>query len=199
MRIGVFGGTFNPIHLGHTNLIQGFYENLSLDKVIIIPTNVPPHKNPDFLVDAQHRINMCKLALNELVYCEVSDIEIRRTGKSYTVDTLNELKSIFPNSELFLLMGEDMFLTVEKWKSSTDIFKLATICATPRTKDNILELEKHSKCLKSKYNFLKSKIINIPLVVVSSTEIRNGNTNLLDKKVLDYSKKNNLYDWSDLL
>ena len=97
MKIGLFGGTFNPVHSGHVNLVKNFKEKLNLDKVLVIPTATPPHKEAKELASSEDRIEMCKLAFGDLA--EVSDVEIRRGGKSYTVETLEELKKIYKNDD----------------------------------------------------------------------------------------------------
>lgn len=117
MRIGIYGGTFNPIHSAHVHLVREFIKRLSLNRVILIPTGTPPHKATHQLASGADRIEMCRLAAADIAECPVtvSDIEVLRTGKSYTADTMTELKAQYPDDELFLLMGEDMFCTVEKW------------------------------------------------------------------------------------
>ena len=125
MRIGIYGGTFNPIHAAHVHLVREFIKRLSLDRVILIPTGTPPHKATHQLASGADRIEMCRLAAADIAECPVtvSDIEVLRTGKSYTADTMTELKAQYPDDELFLLMGEDMFCTVEKWYHPERIFR----------------------------------------------------------------------------
>ena len=107
MRIGIYGGTFNPIHTAHVHLVREFIKRLSLDRVILIPTGTPPHKATHQLASGADRIEMCRLAAADIAECPVtvSDIEVLRTGKSYTADTMTELKAQYPDDELFLLMG----------------------------------------------------------------------------------------------
>lgn len=112
-RLGVFGGTFNPIHNGHLRLLQGAREALELDRVLVIPTKQPPHKRPQQLASDEDRLAMCRLAVEGLSGVEVSDLEIRRGGLSYTADTLAELRRRYPDSTLYLLVGGDMFLTID--------------------------------------------------------------------------------------
>ncbi|MFI3207281.1 MAG: nicotinate (nicotinamide) nucleotide adenylyltransferase [Clostridia bacterium] len=193
MKIGVYGGTFNPIHFGHINLIEGFKEKLKLDKILIIPTATPPHKQTHELASANDRLNMCKIALENYDFCEVSDIEIKREGKSFTADTLTELAEKNPNDKFFLLMGEDMFLTVNKWKNSEIIFKLATICVAPRSLIATQRLREHGEKLKNHFSDFEYLIAEIPFVDISSTQIRNGEENFLPIAVKEYIKKNNLF------
>ena len=104
MRIGIFGGSFNPPHLGHRRLADEMIETAALDKMLIIPAGTPPHKSTDELVGGEHRFEMCKLAFSGDKYI-VSDIEYQRQGKSYTVDTVSEIRKIYPDDELFLIIG----------------------------------------------------------------------------------------------
>ncbi len=193
MKIGVFGGTFNPIHYGHVNIIKGFKERLLLDRIILIPTNMPPHKSADYLADTRHRIKMCEIAVSDLKFCEVSDIECKRSGLSYTFDTLSEMEKLHPKDELFLLMGQDMFYTIEKWKNFMGIFSLATICCAPRGEKEVQKITEYALKLNEKYTNFKFVVTDIPYVEVSSTEIRHGSKDLIPEKVGEYIKTNNLY------
>ena len=131
MRTGIYGGTFNPIHLAHVHLVRAFIEQLSLNRVLLIPTGQPPHKAAAALACNADRLAMCRLAAAEISECpvEVSDIEMRRAGKSYTADTLTALRGQYPQDDFYLLMGEDMFLTVERWYEPEKIFREATVPA----------------------------------------------------------------------
>ena len=130
MKIGLFGGTFNPVHNGHINLVKNFKDKLSLDKVLVIPTAVPPHKQAESLVSSEDRLNMCRLAFSSLA--EVSDVEIERGGRSYTVETLEELKKIYKDDDLYFLVGSDMLLSFKRWYRWEDILTMCTLCATDR-------------------------------------------------------------------
>ena len=110
--VAMYGGSFNPIHTGHIQLAQYFVSELGLEKLLLIPDNTPPHKSSSAMVSPRHRYNMCLLAAENLPKIEVSDIELKRQGKSYTVDTLIQLSKIYKNSQLFLIMGADMFLSL---------------------------------------------------------------------------------------
>ena len=134
MRIGIYGGTFNPPHFGHKKLALELKEKANLDKVIIIPTFVPPHKQGGYIAPSVHRIEMCKLLFTEDFF-EVSDIEIAREGKSYTFDTLCTLKEIYPDDELFLIIGSDMLLCFHKWYRYEDILSMVTLCVATRQED----------------------------------------------------------------
>ena len=107
MRIGIFGGTFNPVHIEHVNLAKAGIEELKLDKLFILPTYISPHKK-SVSVSATDRLNMLKLAFSDVDKAIVSDYEIERKGKSYTYLTVEHFKKEFPDSEIFLMMGADM-------------------------------------------------------------------------------------------
>ena len=147
MKIAMFGGSFNPIHNGHIMLANAFQKELSLDKVLIIPTYIPPHKQRDYSVSPQQKLEMCRLAVKDMPFAEVSDIEIKRQGASYTYMTLQELRKIYPHDELYLITGADMFMTIHQWKNPEIIFALATICGVPRNDDDISDLEKQAEFL----------------------------------------------------
>lgn len=195
MRIGIFGGTFNPPHEGHKKLALEFMSKLSLDLMMIIPTYLPPHKEAEKLASGQDRMNMCRICFEKLSpKIAISDIELERQGKSYTVDTLTQIKSKHPKSELFFLMGSDMLLTFDQWKSPDEILNLATVCAAPRDEKGANELklyvERHYPQRKNRFI-----ILDFLPVEVSSTQIRNEFVHGLqiDKEVESYIVERGLY------
>ena len=129
MKIGVYGGTFNPPHLGHAAAARAVVELLKLDRLLIIPAGLPPHKDlPAGSPTPEQRLEMTRLAADQLGLgdrVEVLDVEIHRHGKSYTADTLAALKARYPDDELWLLMGTDMFLTFQAWHEPERILSLA--------------------------------------------------------------------------
>ncbi|WP_283607183.1 nicotinate-nucleotide adenylyltransferase [Faecalispora anaeroviscerum] len=168
-KLAMFGGTFNPIHNGHLHMVQGFRERLGLDRVLLIPSRVPPHKAADDLADAKDRLEMCRLAA-EPCGLAVSDLELRRDGPSYTVDTLRQLHKANPDAELYLLMGADMFLTLEHWFKSEELLRLARMCAVPREESSKSELLAYAKHLNSMG--ARTHVEDLPLLPVSSTLVR---------------------------
>lgn len=132
MAIGIFGGTFNPPHLGHLRLCEAFARQLGLDRVLVIPTFVPPHKTAPDLASCEDRLAMCRQMFSADSRCTVSDMEIRRGGKSYTVETLEALQAQYPGEQFYLLVGSDMLQSFDTWYRSEDIEKLCTLCAAPR-------------------------------------------------------------------
>ena len=113
IRVGIYGGTFAPIHNGHVNAAKLFMEQMRLDYLFVIPAAIPPHKQIDTSDDPMHRLNMCALAFGDMDGVVVSDMEIKRGGKSYTVDTLRELSA--KGRRLLLLCGTDMVLSFDSW------------------------------------------------------------------------------------
>ena len=192
MKTGVFGGTFNPVHKGHIMLAEYCMDSVGLDRIIMIPTAVPPHKISNNLASENDRLNMCKLACWGKENFFVSDIEIKRQGKSYTYETLTQLKEIYPDDHLYT------FLTLDRWKNPEIIFEKSSIITIPRDEENKHELENfYNKVLKAMG--ASSVILPNPVMSVSSTFIRENLDNfnlisdMLDKGVYDYIIKNNLY------
>lgn len=177
MKIGIYGGTFNPPHLGHMAAAKTAAQVLGLDKLIIIPTAQPPHKRlPEGSATPEQRLEMARLMadnLNMPGVAQVSDIELRRQGKSYTVDTLVAMAALYPDAELWLLMGTDMFLSIHNWYKPEKIMELAGICAFGRTEQDGEELFAPQRAfLQDKYNARLTTITLPGLVDISSTQLR---------------------------
>ena len=133
MKIGVYGGSFNPPHLGHVRAAQICKEKLGLDKVLVIPASLPPHKQlAGGSASAQQRLELTQLAFSGLDGFEVLDLELQREGKSYTVDTICEIKEQYAKDELYLMMGTDMFLSFQDWYRPEDIAKRARLVCVSR-------------------------------------------------------------------
>lgn len=173
MKAGIYGGTFNPIHLGHIHILREFAERLGLDRVLLIPTGTPPHKAAPLLAGAEDRLAMCRLAVDTVsdVPIRVSRMEIDRGGKSYTALTLEALRGQYPQDEFYFLMGEDMLLTLDKWYRPEVICALATLCASPRSHDGLAKLKAKQRELEEKFS-ARCRIENIPYFAASSTQIR---------------------------
>ena len=178
MRIGVYGGAFNPPHLGHITAARAVSGLLKLDKLLVIPTGHPPHKTlPPGGPTPEQRLEMTRLAMEQTGLedrIEVLDLEIRREGNSYTADTLARLKEQYPEDELWLLMGADMFLTLQSWRQPERILSLAGIAAFGRTEADTGELfDLQRDYLYRMYPQARLFTLSIPGVVdVSSTELR---------------------------
>lgn len=205
MKIGIFGGTFNPPHKGHTRMIEKMAEELELDKVLIIPNKIPTHKRCDDLADNKHRVAMCKIAFNNPKF-EVSTMEMDRETSSYTIFTVDELKKKYPDDDLYLVIGSDMFLIFHKWYKHKELLEKCTICVAARDNDNDVQ------ALRS-YAFdklgiympqLDAKNVHISLLdayEVSSSEIREridqkrSLYGLVDPEIIEYMENNKLYGY----
>lgn len=195
-KIAIFGGTFNPIHNGHLHIAGQFAEIIGAQKVVLVPTCIPPHKQVKDLAPPEDRLAMCRLVAQRPRF-EVSDVELRRGGPSYTSDTLRTVNQEYPESELYLLMGEDMFLTLEQWHEPEVIYRLATVCAAPRSHGEEGKLETYSERLHQKG--AKTLVCPIDYLPVSSTLVREAvkaGLNIsayVPQPVRDYILKNHLY------
>lgn len=173
-RIGVLGGTFNPIHIGHLIMAEEVCKHHHLSRVIFIPAYIPPHKYVNNLADAIHRYQMVKAAVNENDKFEISDLEIRREGKSYTIDTVQEILHHYgEDCEVFLIMGADSLNELELWKNIKKLSQLCHFVIVNRpgystdTSDKLAELIGNENILD-----IERLRIEIEPVGVSSTEIR---------------------------
>ena len=133
MRIGIFGGTFNPVHMGHINASLEFYKRASLSRVFVIPDRIPPHKE-GLVVSGEHRMNMLSLAYGEMKDKDIviSDVELLREGRSYTYHTLSYFKENFPDDEIYLYVGSDMYYTLPDWYRGEELFSMCTFAVAPR-------------------------------------------------------------------
>lgn len=167
-RLGVLGGTFNPIHIGHVQLAQAMIAAADLDLLVLIPTAQPPHKQAPDLAPAQDRLEMCRLAVRGMPDCFVSDMEIRRSGKSYTVETLREIKRFAPGVKIFLITGADMFLTIGDWYKAKEILSLCVPCAAPRDLATAQVLREYASYI----GMEESVIVPVAPAPISSTAVR---------------------------
>lgn len=132
MKIGILGGTFNPIHIGHLILAEETREKLGLDKVIFVPAYLPPHKDSSDIIAAVDRCRLVKLAIAANKYFSVSDIEIKRDGRSYTIDTLKEFKKMYSDDELYFIIGSDLLNYLDDWKDLAEIIKMVKFIVATR-------------------------------------------------------------------
>ena len=204
MRTGIYGGTFNPVHNGHINILRGFYEKLNLDRIIVIPARVPPHKEAHSLASEDDRMNMLQLALTDIdMEVIISDIELLSEGKSYTYITLSKLREMYPDDEFYLLMGEDMFLIIDKWMNSEYIMRNAVICGSNRSSDGQIRMREYADNLQQQRDYFRYRVVEIPFIDVSSTQIRecaddfSAVSELVPRDVAEYITKNHLYHGGD--
>lgn len=197
MKLGIFGGTFNPVHSGHIELVKHFASLAKLDKVLLIPTKIPPHKLSSDLLSGEIRLQMCSLAVAEEEKIEVSDIELCRDGSSYTIDTLRALEKIYGDAELYLIMGADMLMCLDSWREYRGIIDRCVICTAARNDSTVKQLRLKAKELEIPDN--RVIISDEEIMTVSSTEIRekikkgDSISGLVPKTVEKYIIDNRLY------
>lgn len=169
MKIGLYGGAFNPVHNEHVNVARAAVETLNLDKIIIIPTFISPHKRGDMIVRGRERIEMCRSAFGSIPQAEISDCEIKRGGVSYSYVTCRRFKKQYAEDELFFIMGADMLASFHEWKEPAEILKCASLAVCARSGQSEL------KHLIKKFNerFGKEVVtVNYYGKAVSSTRVR---------------------------
>lgn len=199
MRTGIFGGTFNPPHKGHAEALRCFISSASLDRVLIIPNYLPPHKDTDNgWVDFDTRLEMCRIAFESVLGdfpSEFSDIEMRlykQTGeKNYTYKTVEALLNT--GDTLCLYVGTDMFLTLDRWKNPEYLFANTEIWAMPRGNPNDSEIPEFKKKLESEFPTAKINLITTPPTDASSTEVRAGDFGLISSRLREYVVEKGLY------
>lgn len=169
-KTAIFGGSFNPVHNGHINLVREMIDEIHPDRVIIVPTGISPFKQgikPMF--SGEDRLKMCRLAFGGFPECSVSSYEVDNEGVSYTVLTLRHFRQMYPDDELFFIVGSDMLLSLKRWYRFEEIMQLATIAAASREDGDFDDLRKTADELSQFGRVILIKITPFPL---SSTEIR---------------------------
>ena len=165
-RFGIYGGTFNPIHNGHLHLIRAACAQLSFDRLLVVPANIPPHKAATDLASNRDRLEMARLATAGMPGVWVSDIELRARGKSYTILTLERLRALFPECRFTLLMGADMLESFDRWHRWRDILKLADIAAFARNEGEEALLERKAALIG------RARVVRVEPLPLSSTLVR---------------------------
>lgn len=198
MKIGIMGGTFNPIHLGHLILSEHIREEMELDRIIFIPTGQPPHKDEKDVIDKFHRQSMTEISIEDNPYFLLSTIEIERSNKSYTIDTISNLKKQYKDDSLIMIIGADSLINIEQWKDASKLLKEIDFVVADRITKQNEDVLQEIKRLNMKYN-TKIRYIDTPIIEISSTEIRNKIKKnesikyLVNPKVHKYILENNLY------
>ncbi|MSR90841.1 nicotinate-nucleotide adenylyltransferase [Inconstantimicrobium porci] len=197
-KIGVFGGSFDPIHNGHLYIAYEAFKELKLDKVIFIPGGNLPHKDSSHMTDSSSRYNMVKLAIKDYKNFEVSDYEIKKETKCYTFETLEHLKSEEKDSELYFIIGADSLINLDTWKCVDRIMKNAVLVVLTRPGYKEAEIESQKEKFEKMYGG-KIILLNTLNLEISSTYIRNAvskNENVdffLNSSVSRYISENKLY------
>lgn len=200
MRIGVFGGTFDPPHRGHTEIAGHILDSGLVDKVLFVPAYTPPHKTDKPVTDAVHRMEMLKLALEKHPQFDISDIEyVREKSPSYTFDTMMELEKIMLQDKLLLLIGSDSLRQLHTWHKPRELVKKWELIVYPRNGETATLEELENFWTKEEADALLRNVIKMPFIEISSTEIRkrianNGNVDtLIDPEVTGYINLHGLY------
>ncbi|MBR4627726.1 MAG: nicotinate (nicotinamide) nucleotide adenylyltransferase [Ruminococcus sp.] len=196
MRIGIYGGSFNPVHNGHIHLARAAADEFSLDRVYLVPSRISPHRSMSEYVSGEERLAMLRLACRCDERLSVSDFELSTDRVSYTVYTVEHFREKYPDAELFLLVGSDMLMCFESWYNYRDILAETNLCVVSRYDGDRGELEKMAEKLSEYGRVFISRSEPLEL---SSTEIRKKiakNENYacyLDENVVQYIRSKGLY------
>ena len=190
-KFGIFGGTFNPPHMAHLLAAEGVRDHLRLNKILFVPAAIPPHKLKEDVIPVQHRLEMVRLAIQGNPSFELSDIEVRRKGPSYTIDTVRELKRKEPDCEFHLIMGIDLLIDFETWRDPDKILKECKLVAMNRPGFDLGFVDKDL--------LARVELVNVPSIDISSTNIRRRVKSgrsiryLVPVAVENYIRENSIY------
>lgn len=168
---GILGGTFDPIHFGHLVLAEKAREAFQLEKVVVVPAAIPPHKIGEVTTEAEHRLRMVELAIEGSPWFEVSTVELEREGPSYSIDTIRELKELYSDSETALIMGFDSLLELHSWKNYQSILEEAKIITAFRPGYPVISDDQHWPQFLKAYRH-QILVLEAPLLDISSTWLR---------------------------
>ena len=199
-KVGIMGGTFNPIHLAHTEMAKVCLRQQDLDKILFMPSKNPPHKKDKSILPENERAVMVKLAVSEYDKFVFSDFELQRKGTTYTADALRLLQEENPDDNYYFIMGADSLLYLDKWYRPQEILKRAVILAIGRDGSTPDELKEKRKELIKQYDKADIRFVHMRQMDISSSMIREGIAHgenmekYLDKEVWNYINENGLYD-----
>lgn len=202
-KVGIMGGTFNPLHIGHLIMAENAYELFGLEKILIMPTGNPPHKGAEVTDSKDHRIAMTELAIQGNERFELSLLEANMIGTTYTFKTLEILKKEYPFTDYYFILGADSLFNFDTWKHPKIICELCTILAAPRYNMITEDLEKQVNYIREKYRGTVC-YLDTPNIDISSKEIRQRVLNgksikyYVPKEVERYILENNLYLTEDI-
>ncbi len=198
MRIGVIGGTFDPIHIGHLISAEYARESIGLDRVLFMPSGIHPFKSNDKVTNSDMRVKMTALAIAENPYFEISRMGVNRKDTNYTINDIRDLKEIYPEDEIYFIIGTDIMSQIEKWKEFSELTKLCKFILFNRLGREEDNIDKKISELEVSYNFNVEKIKS-PIIEISSTAIRNRRRegvsikHMVPKSVEDYIIKHGIY------
>lgn len=197
-RIGIMGGTFNPIHMGHLIMAENAYEQYRLDEVIFLPSKNPPHKRSADLVKEEDRKKMISLAIDGNSHFSMSTLEFEREGKTYTIDTMEILRKENPSNEYFFLIGADSLYNLESWHRSEDLMGMTSFLVATRDQYSYKEMNVFAESLKEKYG-ADIAFLNTPTIEIASRELREkvrlkkSITYYVPERVREYIRTHKLY------
>ena len=188
----IFGGTFNPFHMGHYEMLKALNESEKIGKILIMPDRIPPHKSANELIDDADRIKMCEIVAADFSKAQVCDIEFKREGKSYTYDTVNLLKELYPNENFAFVCGGDMLVYFDKWYKADELMKMLPFIVFSRTSTDNSEF---NECI-NRFSKMGMQIILMDNEIpnISSTDFRKTPLKeFLPENVYEYIKDRGLY------
>lgn len=196
MKVGILGGTFDPIHNTHISIAQAALKQFELDKILIMPTPYPPHKDKSRIASNFHRANMIKLAINSLEHVEFSDFELSSHDVTYTADTLHMLKELHPENEYYFIVGSDSIASFMSWYRPDVILKFATLIAVKRDDESSKIMEEKIQEIETEFH-TKISVLSMPPADISSSYIRCSDyskiSSMVPKEVYNYIVENKLY------
>lgn len=199
MKIGIMGGTFDPIHIGHLLLGEFAFEQFDLDEIWFLPNGNPPHKETENMEDAlAHRVEMVRLAIDGVPHFKLSLHEAKDGMHSYTYKTMQEFNTMYPDTQFYFILGADSLFSIEEWLYFKEIFPTCTILAAMRDDKDVKDMQKQIAYLTKKYH-AKIELLRAPLLEISSTTIRDrASQNLtvhymVPDTVADYIREHHLY------
>ena len=197
-KIGILGGTFDPVHLGHIGLAQAALHELMLDEVLLMPASKQPFKKNKHVEDASKRLRMIELATMNCEHIGVTDIELQNEGLSYTYDTMLKLMKLYPNTEIHFILGSDSLLRIESWYKGKELLKLCSFAVGLRPGDDRAMLRNEADRLTSIYGCKITLLVDL-MKPISSTSIRNhvhykeSISGLVSEEVEEYIYEEGLY------
>ena len=204
MKIGIMGGTFDPIHIGHLLLGEFAYEEFGLDEIWYLPNGNPPHKQQTEEKDAlHHRLEIIRQSIREVPYFKLCLHEATEKKHSYTYQTMRELNALYPEYDFYFILGADSLFAIETWKYFREIFPTCTILAAMRDDKDVADMEAQIRYLEGSYG-AKIRILRAPLLEISSTTLRERASQgksiyyMVTDAAAEYIKKNHLYQKGDL-
>ena len=199
MKKAILGGSFNPIHKGHLKMAESAHDQFELDDIVVMPNKTTYYKENMEFVSDEHRLNMIRSAIQDIPYLSVSDMEIVRGGVTRTIDTIREFKALYPDSELYFIIGGDSLEWVDRWVSADELLASVVFLTAVRGKTDIKRSKDIISIIKSEHPKSQIELLNMDDYPISSSEIREkikigeNPSEMLPEKVYNYIVEHNLY------